>query len=158
MSSSATGSAPPRHDWTLLAPFLERIFVAATPFPYTLLKVIAFVVAALAIAGAVSTWRRISWRPAIAYAVLFCLYKVFVIGAGYNEWYGPPAIAVIFILAAAGLDRLTRPVRSTWAVAVPALVLALAFAIHIPFTYPIERTTQHEIEDRVRRPDGALSR
>jgi hypothetical protein len=141
------------HDWTLISPFLERLFVIATPLPYTLLKLIAFTVAALALIGAFATWRRVSWRPAIAFAALFVLYKVFVIGGGYNEWYGPPAIAVIFLLAAAGLDRITRS-RPAWLVAVPATVLALAFAIHIPFTFPLERTVQHQIEDQVRLPMG----
>ena len=32
----------------------------------------------------------------------------------------------------------------------PATVLALAYAIHIPFTLPLEAGVQHEIEDPVR--------
>ena len=137
------------HDWMQLAPFRERFFVASAPLPYTLLKVIAYGVVGLALVGAAATWRRVSWRPAIAYAALFVLYRIFAVGLGYNEWYGPPAIALIFILAAAGLDRLTRR-AATWMVAVPATALALAFAMHIPFTFPLERTIQHDIEDRVR--------
>jgi hypothetical protein len=143
-----------QHDWMLAAPFFERFLVLDTPLPYGLLKVIAFAILALAIVGAVSTWHRASWRPAVAYATLFVLYKVFVIGPGYNEWYGPPAMAVVFILAAAGLARLTRAARPAWVVAVPATVLALAFAIHIPFTFPLERVIQHDIEDEVRDPMG----
>jgi hypothetical protein len=140
------------HDWTLLAPFLERFLVVATPLPSTLLKLIAYAVLILAVVGAVSTWKRASWRPAILYALGFVAYKVFVIGNGYNEWYGPPAIAVIFILAAAGLQRLAG--ARTVLVAVPATALALAYAIHIPFSFPLERTIQHDIEDQVRLPMG----
>jgi hypothetical protein len=117
-----------------------------------LLEVIAYAVLALAVVGAVSTWKRVSWRPAIVYAAGFVLYKVFVVGIGYNEWYGPPAIAVIFLLAAAGLQRLAG--ARTVLVAIPATALALAYAIHIPFSFPLERTIQHGIEDQVRLPMG----
>ena len=72
---------------------------------------------------------------------------------GYFEWYGVPVVAVTVILAAIGLDRLTRLCR-TAAVAVPATVLALAYAIQIPFTLPLEARVQHEIEDKVRQPLG----
>ena len=141
------------HDWTLFAPFLERLLVLETPLPYDLLKVIAYGVLALAVVGAIATWRRVSWRPAIAYAAFFVLYKVFIVGDGYNEWYGPPAIAVIFLLAAAGLDRLTRA-RPAWVAAVPATALALAFAMHMPLSFPMEARIQQDIEDRVRVPLG----
>jgi hypothetical protein len=138
------------HDWTLLSPFLERLLVLDTPLPYGLLKLIAYGVAVLAIIGAFATWRRPSWRPAISFAALFVIYKVFIVGGGYNEWYGPPAIAMIFLLAAAGLNRLTaaRPRLA----AVPAVGLALVYAMHIPFSFPLEARIQHQIEDRVRLP------
>ncbi len=140
------------HDWTLVAPFLERLFVFDTPLPYELLKAIAYCVLLLAVVGAFATWHRRSWRPAIAFAALFVAYKVFVVANGYNEWYGPPAIAVIVLLAAAGLSRLTaaRPALA----AVPAVALALAYAIHIPLSFPLEERIQHEIEDQVRLPLG----
>jgi hypothetical protein len=141
------------HYWVQVAPFLERFFVASAPLPDTLLKVIAYAVLGLAVVGAFATWRRASWRPAIAYVALFVLYRIFAVGGGYNEWYGPPAIALIFVLAAAGLDRLARG-AATWAVAVPATALALVFAMHIPFTFPLERTVQQDIEDQVRLPMG----
>ena len=140
------------HDWKLVAPFFERYFVVDTPLPYGLLKVIAFAVLALAVVGAFSTWRRVSWRPAIVFAAGFVIYKIFVVGFGYNEWYGPPAISVIFILAAAGIARLTR-VRAGLA-AVPVVFLLAVYAMHIPFTFPIEAKIQHDIEDQVRLPLG----
>ena len=139
-------------DWKLVAPFLERLFVFDTPLPYTLLKLIAYAVLLLAVVGAAATWRRPSWRPAIAFAALFVLYKVFIVGFGYNEWYGPPAIAVIILLAGAGLHRLTAA-RPGFA-AVPAVALALAYASHIPLSFPLEAEIQHQIEDRVRVPLG----
>jgi hypothetical protein len=141
------------HDWTLVAPFLERIFVDDAPLPYTMLKVIAFAVLALAVVGAFSTWKRVSWRPAIVFAASFVLYKVFIVGAGYNEWYGPPAISLIFILAAAGIHRLTRD-RARLLAAVPVVFLIAVYAMHIPFTFPLEAKIQHDIEDQVRVPLG----
>jgi hypothetical protein len=140
-------------DWSTLAPFLERSFVLHTPLPTLLLKLIAWTVAGLAIVGAFSTWGRPSWRPAIIFVGLWIAYKVVFLSTGYFEWYGVPVIAVIFLLAAAGLNKLTEA-RPRLVVAVPAVVLALAYAIHIPFTLPLEARIQHQIEDRVRDQAG----
>ena len=139
-----------KDDWTTLAPFLERAFILDTPLPRTLLKLIAWTIGALAIVGAVVTWRRRpSWRPAIVYVLLWIAYKVVFLTVGYFEWYGMPALALIFLLAAAGLQWLTAA-RSWVLAAVPATVLAAAYAIHIPFTLPLENRVQEQIEDPVR--------
>jgi hypothetical protein len=139
-------------DWTVLAPFLERFLIAHTPLSRELLKLVVFGVCLLAITGAVTTWRRPSWRPAIAFVVLWIGYKLVYLGIGYFEWYGVPALAVIILLAAIGLDRLTRPIPSL--AAVGATALAVFYAIHLPFTLPLEARVQHDIEDRVRQPLG----
>jgi hypothetical protein len=138
-----------KDDWQTLAPFLERSFVLGTPFSTTLLKLVAWTVGGLAIVGAFVTWRRVTWRPAIVFVLLWIAYKIVFLTVGYFEWYGPPVIALIFILAAAGLQWLTRG-RAVWLAAVPATALALAFAIHIPWTLPLEDVVQHQIEDPVR--------
>jgi hypothetical protein len=138
-----------KSDWEQIAPFLERAFTVGTPVPEVLLKLVAWSVAGLAIVGGVVTWRRASFRPAIVFVVLWLVYKTIFLTVGYFEWYGVPIIALIFILAAAGLDWLTRR-AGVWVVAVPATVLALAYAIHIPFSLPLEERLQHRIEDRVR--------
>ena len=139
-----------KDDWTTLAPFLERAFILDTPLPRTLLKLIAWTVGALAIIGAVVTWRRRpSWRPAVVYVLAWIAYKIVFLTVGYFEWYGMPALALIFLLAAAGLQWLTDERRWVFA-AVPATVLVAAYAIHIPFTLPLERRVQQQIEDAVR--------
>jgi hypothetical protein len=140
------------HDWSLLAPFRERLFIAATPFPEVLLKAVAWAVGLLAIAGAALTWNRPSWRPAIVCAVLYVAYKLFFLGFGYIEWYSAPPLALIFILAAAGLDRLSAP-RPAFA-AVAATGLALLYVIQLPFVLPLDARTQR-IEDRVRERLGS---
>jgi hypothetical protein len=153
-----------RHDWMTAAPFLERVFVLHTPLPYGLLRALTFGVIALAVIGVISTVRRPSWRPAIAFVALFALYKVVFLTAGYFEWYGVPALSVLILLAAAGLDRVTSfaaaAARGRFTLtrgqlaAVPAICLALAYAIQLPYTIPMEARVQHDVEDQVRTPLG----
>ncbi len=138
-----------KDDWTTLAPFLERAFILDTPLPRVVLKLVAWTVGALAIVGAFATWRRPSWRPAIVFVLLWIAYKIVFLTVGYFEWYGVPALAVIFLLAGAGLQWLTAT-RARPLAAVAATALVLAYAIHIPFTLPLEARVQHEIEDPVR--------
>jgi len=152
------------HDWKLLAPFYERLFAVDTPIAYGLLKAVALLVLALAVVGAVATWRRASWRPAIACVVLYAIYKIGFLGIGFNEWYAPPALALIVLLAAAGLNRIASlisgalrrrvAVSAAQLAAIPAVVLALAYAIQLPYAIPVEARVQHDIEDQVRVPLG----
>jgi hypothetical protein len=149
------------HDWKLIAPFYNSFFVSDAPLPYLLLKVLALAVVALALVGAVTTWSRRGWRPAIAFVVLFALYKVIFLTIGYFEWYGVPALAVLILLAAAGLDRTSTSLarvsrgRVTAAplAAVPAICLACAYAVQLPFVIPLEAKVQNT-ENQVRAPLG----
>jgi hypothetical protein len=141
-------------DWTTLAPFLERNFVYETPLPRALLEVIALAVLALALVGVVSTWRRPGMRPAIAFVFLYVAYKFVFLTVGYFEWYGVPILAVIVLLAGVGLQRLAESRLPAALVPTVAGLLALAYAIHIPFTMPLENRVQEQIEDRVRLPLG----
>jgi hypothetical protein len=73
-------------------------------------------------------------------------------------------LAVLVLLAAAGLDRIAsltaRALRGRVAVtaaelaAVPAVLLALAYAVQLPYAVPLEARVQHDIEDQVRVPLG----
>jgi hypothetical protein len=147
-----------------LAPFRERSLVLHTPLPYELLKVVALIVVALAIVGAIAQWHRRGLRPAVAFVVLYALYKVVFLTFGYFEWYGVPVLAVLFLLAAAGLDRIASLISGALRgrvslsgaqlVAVPAVVLALAYAIQLPYAIPLEARVQNDIEDQVRVPLG----
>jgi hypothetical protein len=153
-----------QHDWQTVAPFLEKAFVLQTPLSHSLLKAIALTVVGLAVLGAITTWNRRSWRPAIAVVVLFALYKLIFLTLGYFEWYGVPPLAVLILLAAAGLDRVTRllaaalsrivTVTPSQLAALPVVCLALAYAIQLPFSIPLEARVQHDIEDKVRVPLG----
>jgi hypothetical protein len=59
-------------------------------------------------------------------------------------------MAIVVLIAAAGLERLKEG-RPRWNAAI-ALLLSAAFAVHIPFSWPLERIIQHDIEDQVRKP------
>jgi hypothetical protein len=151
-------------DWTTIAPFFENALVLKAPISRELARVIALVIVGLALVGGIATWRRRAWRPAIAFVVLFALYKVVFLTFGYFEWYGVPAIAILILLAAAGLDRITRllaaalrgrvNVSAAQLAAVPVVCLAVAYAAHLPSTIRLQARTQHDIEDRVRVPLG----
>jgi hypothetical protein len=141
-------------DWTVLAPFLERHFIFETPLPRALLEVIALTVLALALVGVFSTWRRPGWRPAIVFVFLYVAYKFVFLTVGYFEWYGVPTLALIILLAGAGLQRVSALRPPAFLVPALATALGLAYAIHIPFTLPLENRVQEEIEDKVRDPLG----
>jgi hypothetical protein len=150
------------HAWNLFAPFYEDGFLTHAPISYGLVKVITFLVAGLAIIGALSTLRRVSFLPAIAYVLLFAVYRVLYLNVGYFEWYGVPATAALVLLAGVGLDRCCRWVStasrarlSPAAVAVvPALLLALIYTMPLPYRTVVEARVQHDIENKVRDPLG----
>lgn len=150
------------HEWKLFAPFWEDGFLIHAPVAYGLTKGVALIVAALAIVGAVSTLRRASWLPAIAYVLLFAGYKVLYLTVGYFEWYGVPATAALVLMASIGLDRICRWVSAATRgqlspallAALPALLLALIYVMPLPYRTVVEARTQHDIENKVRDPIG----
>jgi hypothetical protein len=150
------------HSWTLFGPFYEAIFVTHAPLSYGAARAIAVGVAALAVVGAVSTLRRWSWLPAIAYLGLFAAYKVVYLTVGYFEWYGTPAAALLIFMAAVGLDRVSKWVSGAIGgrfspgevVMVPAVLLALVYAMALPYRTIAEARVQNDIEDKVRAQVG----
>jgi hypothetical protein len=142
-----------KFDWKLVSPFLERTFTTETPLPYELLKLVALAVLALALLGAVSSWRFGPWRAATVYVALFVVYKFYFLPNYYFEWYYPPVLALLFFLCALGIQRLAAPIPRLAAAA--AASVAILFALHMPFSFPLEATIQKRIEDRVRAPLGA---
>lgn len=138
--------------WKIAAPFKENGFVNRAPVADIVLANIAVGVFVLALCGAWSLRRRPAYWPAIAFAGLFVAYKVLLLPSVYYEWYLPPFMAVVILLAATALQRFTTfAPRGGPAVAIG---LAAAFAVHMPFTFPIERRIQFDIEDEVRRRVG----
>lgn len=146
------------HAWQHFAPFYEAQFIVHSPIPYELAKGVAFLVAALAVIGAVSTIRRWSWLPAIAFVLLSVANKIIFLSVGYFEWYGPPVTALLILLAAVGLDRVgkwtaaaTRGRLTPGTVALaPAVLLAGIYVAALPYRMAVESKIQRDIEDKVR--------
>jgi hypothetical protein len=149
--------------WQHFAPFYEAQFIVHSPIPYRLVEGVAILVAALAVIGAVSTIRRWSWLPAIAFLLLSIANKIIFLSPGYFEWYGPPVTAMLILMAAVGLDRVSRWTATATrgrltpaAVALaPAVLLAGVYAAALPYRMTVESKIQHDIEDKVRVEAGA---
>jgi hypothetical protein len=130
-------------------PFLESFQAARAPVPGLALVYVAFTVIGLCILGAIRLWRLPQARPLTVYVGLFLAYRVFVLPSWYYEWYLPPFMACVVLLCGGGLTAVRRRYGIVPAT-VPAVALALAFAMHIPFSFPLEARLQHGIEDKVR--------
>jgi hypothetical protein len=116
-------------------------------------ELVASLAIALACAGVWAAARRDRlWVLPAVFVAGFFAYVVILLVPGYFMWYLPPVMAVVFLYVGAGLDELLRQ-RHRWRVGV-AVLLLVAYAFHIPFTFPLERRVQHQVEDAVRRPIG----
>jgi len=66
--------------------------------------VIAVVVADLMAIGLVASRSVPGWTPVLAFLGLFFVYRVYFIPAiNYYDWYLPPFLALVMIVAAVGL-------------------------------------------------------
>lgn len=139
-------------SWRYLAPFVENDAAVRTPVPTPVLLMVAIVFIWLVVLGLGGSRRIPGWRPALAYAGLFLAYRVVFLEPTYFAWYLPPFLAILALLAGGGLTAViqrSRPLGRGLAV-----VLATLFALHIPFSFPLQATIQHQIEDRARAPLG----
>ncbi len=87
----------------------------------------------------------------IDFVLLFPLYWVILLlPLAYFDWYLPPFTAVARLLAGPAFSGLGGPGSSSSL----AVLLAIAFAAHLPFSFPLEARIQREIEDGIRRQVG----
>ena len=157
----ADGSPGPWFAWLLnqlsghvviliyhLQPFREVWSAAATPIPSPVLIAVAIAVVYFFVLGVLGARERRDLWPALAFLVLFLAYRVYFIPAiNYYEWYLPPFLAVLMVVVALGMQRMSVSLP-----AVPksaAVALAVAFAIHMPFSFAVDRQVQ-SIDDQVR--------
>jgi hypothetical protein len=131
------------------APFYEDTLVVGAPLPLGLAYFISILVWMLAILGARKTWRIPGWRAAVLFAAAFTVYRVALLPGAYFDWYVPPHTAILIILAAAGIQSL-RPTPQFDPRRAVAVVMAVAFAIHTPWSLGMERKLQTDIEVAVR--------
>lgn len=134
-------------------PFFEDTQVIDAPLPLGLALFVAIGTWLLAVLGMVGTWRIPGWRAAVLFAAAFSVYRLVLLPGTYFDWYVPPHTAILVILAAAGINRLHPAGRLDPRPAL-AIVLAVVFAIHLPFTFGLERKYQENIENAVRREVG----
>jgi hypothetical protein len=139
-----------------MEPFREVWSTAATPIPPPLLIAVTVVAAYLVVVGLVGSRRIPSFWPVTAFIALFFAYRVYFLPLlFYGDWYLPPFLALVMIVAAFGMQRLTAvtPRLPT----VLATVLAVAYAIHMPFSFVVESKVQ-SVENQVRTQIGLYLR
>jgi hypothetical protein len=134
-------------------PFYEDGTVVAAPLHAGVLSVVGLAMMALAAAGAWRLRHFPAWWPAGAYISLFVLYWCSLLPpVGYFNWYLPPFTALVALLIGAGLESLRGKRRSTSTGL--ALVLSLGVGLHVPFSIPLERAVQLQVDDGIRREVG----
>ena len=139
-----------------LEPFREVWSTAAAPIPTPVLVLITVIVVYVVVVGLVGSRRIPDFWPITAFLALFFLYRVYFLPViFYGDWYMPPFLALVMIVAALGMQRLAAVTPN--APAVLATVLAIAFAIHMPFSFIVEGKVQ-AIENQVRTNAGEYLR
>ena len=131
-----------------LEPFREVWNAAAAPVPGPLLVAIAIITAYFLAIGLVASRGIPGFWPITAFLVLFFAYRVYFLPVlFYYDWYLPPFLALVMIVVALGLQRFASVApRGSTAL---ATALAVAFAIHMPFSFVVEAKVQG-VEDQVR--------
>jgi hypothetical protein len=133
-------------EWTMYSPFFDYAFDQTAPAQWWLGNV-AFMVMALGLGGLWLSRRNWELRPLLIYGLAFYAYDFFVKGVHFFQWYFPPFLAIVGLLVAVSLTRLRDYVPRS--ADVLAGVLALAFALPLPWYISMERTVQH-IDNSVR--------
>jgi hypothetical protein len=155
------GSITPWFNWLLaqlsghlvilldhLQPLREVWSTASTPIPPPVLVAVAIGVVYFFVLGLIAVSRMRDMWPAVAFLGLFFAYRVYFLPAiNYYEWYLPPFLAVMMIVVALGMQRMSVTIPPAPRTA--AVVLGVAFAIHMPFSFAVERQVQ-SIETQVR--------
>src|SRR5262249_50415130 len=124
-------------------------FAIRTPLPDSVLKGVVAVVAALTLVGLYGSLSR-SWRMLAPAALIFAfvVYRTGMTLFTYLMWYLPPFTAIFFLFAGIGASVIAEYNRLT-AITL-ATGLALLYAIHIPFSFPLDRQMQKDVENGVR--------
>ena len=139
-----------------MEPFREVWSTAATPIPTPVLVAVTVVAAYLIVVGLAGARRIPNFWPVAAFLGLFFAYRVYFLPIiFYGDWYMPPFLALVMIVAALGMQRLTAVTPR--APTVLATVLAVAYAIHMPFSFVVESKVQ-SIENQVRTQTGEYLR
>lgn len=136
-------------SWAHIAPFRQWVGFLDVPVPEALLKATVAVVVALALLGAVSALRLNNRMLAIlAFLAGFFAYRVLTRVSGYFMWYLPPFTALLFLFAACGVSWIAQ--RQRIVAVATACALFFLYAMHLPFTLPLDRQEQAVFEEGIR--------
>jgi hypothetical protein len=131
-----------------LQPFREVWSTVATPIPAPLLVAVAIAASYFFVLGLIAVRQMRDMWPAVTFLALFMAYRIYFLPAvNYYEWYLPPFLAVMMVIVALGMQRMTLTLPAPPKAA--AAVLGVAFAIHMPFSFAVEGKVQ-SVEDQVR--------
>jgi len=140
-------------SWRDYAPFKQFWISYEAPLPDVVLKAIVVLVLLLFLGGLITSALR---KPGLLIAgvavIAFVAYRNTTILNSYYMWYLPPFTALLFIVAGYGLSELAA-VAARPAAAL-GLILALSYALHIPFSMPLDKKMQEAIEVNVRERTG----
>ena len=142
-----------RDSWVYIAPFRQFVGFLDVPVPDMLLKATVAVVGVLSLLGAVSVIRLNNRMLAIlAFVAGFFVYRIVARVNPYFMWYLPPFTALLFLFAACGISRIAQQQKAI--AAVGGCALFLLYAMHLPFSLPLDRQVQKLVEEGVRLPIG----
>ncbi|MEY2562535.1 MAG: hypothetical protein QOH88_728 [Verrucomicrobiota bacterium] len=135
--------------WTSVAPFAQYFFTFRTPFPDFFLQLVSFLYLVFFLCGLWVALRAKSPLIGVGlFVILFLAYRIQAQIPTYFMWYLPPITALGAILVMLGLQQVWLALPK--AAAALSFYLALAYAVHIPFTFPLERRIQSKVEMGVR--------
>jgi hypothetical protein len=131
-----------------LEPFREVWSTTLAPLPDPVLALVAIAVVYFFVLGVLGMRARRDMWPALGFLGLFLAYRVYFIPAlNYYDWYLPPFLGLVMVVVAVGMQRMSTSIAV--APKTVAVALGIAFAMHIPFSFPVEGKVQ-TVENTVR--------
>lgn len=136
--------------WKNIAPFRQYWAAYQAPLPDGLLIAIVTILLMLFFLGAFEVAKRDKRMIApVLGIILFFVYRSFFTISNYFMWYMPPYMAMVFLIAAAGIQAISATGLSH---KILSAAVIIAYTIHLPFTLPLDRAVQQDIENQVRLP------
>ena len=143
-------------SWKHIAPFWQWVFVTKIPIPNFLTVASVTLLVALFTAGVI--WalvkRSIPTLVVACIVLLFAIYRNAAILSSYFMWYLPPFLALLFLIAGLGLSILSR--RAKFLASLISVFLTGMYALHIPYSFAIEKVVQKDIDCAVRFKTGSI--
>lgn len=142
-------------SWRDFAPFKQFWCVIEAPLPDIVLKIIVGAVVLLFLAGLMlGAFRQPKLLVAGAAVLGFLAYRNSTVMISYYMWYLPPFTALAVIVSGYALSQLA--LKAPGPASALGFVLAICYAMHLPFSMPLDKKVEQEIEVKVRERTGHL--